>query len=531
MPKDYQTFSNDLISRHEEALSSSKSTLNELPAPPESPLTQKPSSPQYQDSPQEIDPSTPSQNLVNQSTEVNTDENDKPSPCYSIDHQSKMNNLKRAPPFDELKSPVEKALMEIAPFKMKSMLDRRKRARKNQETEYLINPSESESSPIWDRSVSVDRKTYSPKKIQRASYKLEQFLSVLCDGDKILASDVLVNLMTKRDLRTDFSQNAEEKIKSSGKTLDTRIVDGIVGFFEHHHSRGTRPTEEARAVDAVMVACCWDVCENDDANVSKSSEENDDANVSKSSEENDDAIVSKSSETSSCKKRVSNTALIDRLGINRGTFRRARIRAKTIKTEGESRYKPKERKPRKDKGVPAELYRIVKKVGDSTGSPRETNEYAAIDALSMMNTGIERNQIHQNISLHQPLHTSQIIPQSMPFGAMNQKSNAHLTEILYGNLGVSPSAFILAERSQAEQNARNIFYGAQRPSPIIGEELNHSYCYDQLLRFGPSMLQSSIVPTQASLLRYNDGHGRLRTPDNTNQESNHKLQKDRRQSF
>ena len=479
MPNQYHSLARGFISPHADTITSSASVVDNISTPPVSPLSQKSISSHHRAYPQEVNPKTPSRINSLPESSAATDNN------HHDDHKNTSRSLKRSLPFDEPTNSLDKVLLEMAPRKTKSMLDRRKRARKNGETDI---------SAIWGHAPSTQAKSHSHKQVQRISNEVEQVLSVLCDGDMDFAADVLVNLMTKRHLGSNLLQTVEQKVKSlAEKTLDTRIVDGIVSFFEHHHSKGTRPTEEARAVDAVMVACCWDVCDNDDVK----------------------ADTDKSSGGSLSVKRVSNTALIDRLGINRGTFRRVRARAKSIKAEGKTRYKPKERKPRKDKGVPAQLYRMVKEVDDSTGSTRETNEYAAIDALSTMNTDVEKNHTPRRTPSPEPRsHVSPVSPHSSPLhtrsGVTTNNTDTCRVNLPYEHVGLSQSQHIAAERDRIEQNARNLLYGAPRPYPL--------HRFNQLLQYGPTMLQSSVYPMQTSLLRYLENQGRLGTPGSMSQD-------------
>ena len=303
---------------------------------------------------------------------------------------------------------IERTLLKMAPRRAKRLLDRRKLARQD---------GENEANAIWDRQLSPYEKGHSSKQVLRISKKMEQILSVLCDGNKSFATDVLVHVMKKRHLGSDYLVKQGEKgINVLERTLDNRIVDGIVGFSKHHHSKGTRPTEAARAVDAVMVACCWDVCDDDDVKTDKSSKD------------------------SPSVKRVSNSALIDRLEVNRDTLKQARVRAKSIKKEDKARYKPKERKPRKDKGVPAQLYKKIRSAEEAPAQARQTNEYTMV-------SGMERSHIHPQMLSPQLLRQApQTFPPSYnfppcnpPFVSMNRFPESQFAQFPYEHHGVFPS--------------------------------------------------------------------------------------------
>lgn len=368
-------------------------------------------------------------------------------------------------------APIEKALMEMAPRKAKRMFDRRKRARMN---------GDDDTDGLWDNISPAKVKSHSPKQIQRISNELEQVLGVLCNGDKSYAADVLAHLMTKRHMGSDLFQNVEKKISYfSERSLDNRIVDGIVGFFDHHHSRGTRPTEAAHAVDAVMVACCWDICDSDDVPPG----------------------VEKSLKTNTSAKRVSNSALIDRLGVNRGTLKRARTKAKSIKVEGKSHYKPEDRKPRKDKGVPARLYSVVKKVEETAAPPRQKNEYAAIDALSTMVTDKENNQRSRDTSGSQHVLVPQLYSQPLNFPPQNpalaavvQNQNQHLGQMVYRYnskpMQSNERSYMFHENNRTQENTGNMMGGGRGQMPSGRLPMNIQHGYNQYLQLNSHMLQS-----------------------------------------
>ena len=216
------------------------------------------------------------------------------------------------------KNNIERALLKMAPRKAKRMFKRRKRARMF---------GEDDTTGLWENSSAsyVRGKSHSLKQIQRLSNNLEQVLGVLCNGDKIVARDVLFNLIKKRHMSSNLLQSVEQKMSyKPEKSIDSRIVDGIVGFIEHHQTRETCPTV-AKAVDSVMVACCWDIGDIVDCPEPKPlkpySQINLEENVTLTSHE----------------KRISNSALIDRLRVSYGTLKRAREKAQAIKTEGKNK--------------------------------------------------------------------------------------------------------------------------------------------------------------------------------------------------
>jgi len=286
--------------------------------------------------------------------------------------------------FDDGTQPIERALLELAPRKAKRMFERRKRVRES---------GGDDTSGLWETPPPGKRgKSHSLKQIQRLSNELEQVLGVLCNGDKQVAVDVLAHLMTKRHLGAELFQNVEKKMKNMPeRSLDNRIVDGIIGFFEHHHTRGTRPTEAARAVDAVMVACCWDICDNDEL---------------PSSPDNPIKLDFRR-KILVTEKRISNSAIIERLGVNRSALKRARAKAKSIKIEEKAHYKPDDRKHRKDKGFSAKVYREVKRNEEATGSPREKSEYHAVDVLTNLD---KENILKKRSSGFSPQSTSPSYP-------------------------------------------------------------------------------------------------------------------------
>ena len=339
---------------------------------------------------------------------------------------------------------IERALLEIAPRKAKRMFERRKRARMF---------GDDDATGLWEKpsATYVRGKSHSLKQIQRLSNELEQVLGVLCNGDKSVAADVLTHLMTKRHMGSNLLQSVEQKISNmSERSIDSRIVDGIVGFFEHHQTRGTRPTEAAQAVDAVMVACCWDIGDTDDRPSAKSSTSDTPTNPDKQ----------KSAQK--FEKRISNSALIDRLHVNRTALKRAREKAQSIKIEGNAHYKPKDRKLRKDKGVPAQIYREVRKVEEITGSPREKNEYTAVDALTTMVIDTDKetslkghDEPAMRPSSGQPLPKKPSVShqQAMEHHNANQP---HLW-MLYGNppSGTVPSSGVLQSSAQMGRASEN----------------------------------------------------------------------------
>jgi len=368
----------------------------------------------------------------------------------------------------EVTTPIEKALLEMAPRKAKRMFDRRKRARERGEDEAAV---------LWDNQAPSKGKPHSLKQIQRLSNELDQVLGVLCNGDKSVAADVLSHLMTKRHMGSDLFQSVERnKNNMTQRTLDNRIVDGISGFFSYHHSMGTRPTEAAHAVDAVMVACCWDICEDEERLNARKDSPSKKRKIHISPEE----------------KKVSNSSLIDRLGVNRGALKRARTKARTIKTDGKTHYKPEDRKPRKDKGVPARIYSEVKKIEESLGSPRQKNEYTAVDALSTI----------RDASAPQHLLVPQSYSPSLTFPHQNSSlasysQNRQLAQMLYRNpLDVATfsadAPFILPRTSQLHE-VRNAIYGRQGPGPSRALESNLPYNYNQYLQLNTPSLQPSLL--------------------------------------
>lgn len=369
----------------------------------------------------------------------------------------------------EAATPIEKALLEMAPRKAKRMFDRRKRARERGEDEAAV---------LWDNQAPSKGKPHSLKQIQRLSNELDQVLGVLCNGDKSVAADVLSHLMTKRHMGSDLFQSVERnKNNMTQRTLDNRIVDGIAGFFAYHHSMGTRPTEAAHAVDAVMVACCWDICEDED----------------RSNTKKDSPTKRRKLHLSPEEKKVSNSSLIDRLGVNRGALKRARTKAKTIKVEGKTHYKPEDRKPRKDKGVPARIYSEVKKIEESLGSPRRNNEYAAVDALSTI----------RDSSVPQHLLVPQSYSPSITFSRQNPSlasisQNHQLAQMFYRNpldmtTFSADGPFILPRTSQLHENVRNAIYARQGPSPSRALDSNLPYNYNQYLQLNTPSLQPTIM--------------------------------------
>lgn len=294
-------------------------------------------------------------------------------------------------------SPVDKALLELAPRKAKKMFNRRKIAHEK---------GLDVSAGLWDSDAS-SVKPQSLKQIQRLSGELEQVLAVLCNGDKNVASDVLTHLITRRHLKSDIYVNVEKNFQSmSERSLDSKIVDGIKGFLNHNHTRGTRTNEAARAVDAVLVASCFDICDEGDDESYDSSQ---DASANKKKGQ-------KRKFQTDAEKKVSTSALIDRLQVNRCAVEKGRERAKTMRAEKNCVYTPIERKSRKDKGVRARLYREVRKLEQENGVKRKKSEYDAIDAL------------HSICQLPSPDHSPDQV--TNPTMDQNMKSNHSVTRLL-----------------------------------------------------------------------------------------------------
>lgn len=374
----------------------------------------------------------------------------------------------------EYTAPIEKALLELAPRKAKRMLDRRKKAREN---------GEDDASVLWDKESSSKGKSHSLKQIQRLSNELEQVLGVICNGDKSVAADVLAHMMTRRHIGLDLFHNVEQKMSHmSERSLDSRIVDGIIGFFDHHHTRGTRPTEAARAVEAVMVACCWDVCDADDIPLN-----------SGVTPRRDSPGLKRKSPSTSDEKRISNSALIDRLGVNRTALKRAREKAKVIKVEGKAHYKPDDRKHRKDKGVPAKLYREVRKVEEITGSPRETNEYAAIDVLTTLVTDKDITQGSQHTSPFQNSPAPSPFPPPIPYSPQNtpysgQGFSTHPAHMVYTQSNMNAM--------MPHEPTFNIAPSPARPG------MGMPYGYNQPPQYNPNPIQSPTMRVSDSRTRH-----------------------------
>jgi len=93
--------------------------------------------------------------------------------------------------------------------------------------------------------------------ITRCAKKLEASLMEITKGDQTLAGDVLVSLIERRT--SSFGSYVRSCIERDSRKLaiDSAIVDNVRDFLQLHKVSGTKHEAEQHAVDAVLVAACF----------------------------------------------------------------------------------------------------------------------------------------------------------------------------------------------------------------------------------------------------------------------------------
>lgn len=93
--------------------------------------------------------------------------------------------------------------------------------------------------------------------IETQAKELEMFLNAQSGGNSSTASEILKSSLNRNSMQAVRSKFQSSELEERCK-IDASIARGAYGFCNHHKSKGTRPKSIQDAMDAVLVAACFD---------------------------------------------------------------------------------------------------------------------------------------------------------------------------------------------------------------------------------------------------------------------------------